>query len=115
MTNQSCIFCGIRDGQIPGEKLYEDDSAFVIRDINAVAPTHLLVIPRKHISVVSDLGPEDAALMGHLTVIANDMAESAGIAQSGYRLVVNNGPDSGMGVSHLHMHVLGGGPMGPVA
>ena len=115
MTEQSCIFCSIRDGHIPSEKLHEDDSAFVIRDISPVAPTHLLVIPRKHISVVSELEPEDASLMGHLTAIANKMAEGAGIAESGYRLVVNNGPESGMGVSHLHMHVLGGHAMGPVA
>jgi histidine triad (HIT) family protein len=115
VTAETCIFCRIRDGQLPATKLYEDRQAFVIRDINPKAPTHLLIIARQHIPAVSTLRSEGLILMADLTGLANEMARREGIAESGYRLVINNGPDSGMEVSHLHIHLLGGRPLGPVA
>ena len=107
-----CIFCRIRDRELPGEFLYEDGRAFVIRDIEPVAPTHLLVIPKEHIGTVANLDERTLPLMGHLTGIANDIAREAGIAESGYRLTLNHGPDARNQVPHLHMHVLGGKLLG---
>ena len=104
----SCVFCRIRDHELPGDFVFEDDRAFVIRDVNPKAPTHLLVIPKEHIRAVGDLDDLSLPLMGHLTGVANNVAKGAGIADSGCRLVLNDGPDSSMEVPHLHMHVLGG-------
>lgn len=112
MTTADCIFCAIRDGQIPSPKLYEDDAVFVIRDINPKAPTHLLVIPHKHVETVSAMTGEDFPLMARMTSAAQRVAAQAGLAEEGYRLVINNGADAGMVVWHLHLHVLGGRPLG---
>jgi histidine triad (HIT) family protein len=108
----ACVFCRIRDGEIPSEFVYEDDRSFVIRDINPQAPTHLLVIPKEHIEAVSTLTPASLPLMGYLTGVANNVAKTAGIANSGYRLVLNDGPDARNEVPHLHLHVLGGKLLG---
>ncbi len=110
--SSACIFCRIRDRELPGDFLFEDDLVFVIRDINPKAPTHLLVIPKEHIAAVGELDDRNLPLMGHLTGVANGVAKDAGVADSGYRLILNDGPDSGMEVPHLHMHVLGGKPLG---
>lgn len=107
-----CIFCRIRDRELPGEFIYEDDRAFVIRDINPRAPTHMLVIPKEHIGTVADLEEDTLPLMGHLTGVANSVARDAGIAGSGYRLALNHGPDARNQVPHLHMHLLGGKLLG---
>lgn len=115
MDAAECVFCRIRDRVIPGAFLYEDDRAFVIRDINPKAPTHLLIIPKEHIPTVSALNGRRLALMGHLTGVANRLAQEQGVAGSGYRLVINNGPDSGMGVHHLHVHLLAGRRLGDIA
>ena len=112
---QDCIFCGIRDGRISSEFLLQDEVAFVIRDINPRAPVHLLVIPREHISTARDLTGDKLAIMGHLVDMANTVAQHEGVQDRGYRLVVNCGPDSGMEVSHLHLHVLGGRRLGGMA
>ena len=111
----ACIFCRIRDGEIPGELLFEDDRVFVIRDINPQAPVHLLVIPKEHIRSVGAMDEGALPLISHITGVANRAARDAGIADSGYRLALNEGPDSRSEVPHLHMHVLGGALLGRLA
>ena len=110
MTDEApgCVFCGIRDGNIPADFVHTDEQAFAIRDINPLAPVHILVIPREHIPTASVLTASQIAIMGNLTDIANQVALTEGISHSGYRLVINVGPDAHMSVAHLHMHVMGG-------
>jgi histidine triad (HIT) family protein len=103
-----CIFCKIANGEIKGNILYQDDKAVAFPDINPKAPTHILVIPRKHIASIADLPEADEALMGHLFTIANRLAKQQDISSDGYRLVVNCGPHGGQMVAHLHLHILGG-------
>ena len=107
-----CIFCRIRDGGIPSDILYRDTEVFAIRDINPRAPVHILVIPTEHIPSIGDITDAQLPLMGRLTAIANHLAEQEGISASGYRLAVNNGPDAHMSVPHLHVHLVGGRPLG---
>ena len=94
--------------EIPAQILYEDDLVIAIRDLKPAAPTHALIIPKKPIPRIADAKPEDHAVLGHLMLKAAQVAEKLGLASSGYRLVVNNGPDAGESVPHLHMHILGG-------
>ena len=108
---EDCFFCKINSGEIPSDILHRDDRAFVIRDIRPRAPTHLLVLPTEHVTYLSTFGAEREALLGHLMLVAREMARQAGLMESGYRLVVNQGPDSGQEVPHLHIHVLGGSPL----
>lgn len=103
-----CIFCKIAAGDIPATKLYEDDQVVAFRDLNPQAPTHVLVIPRKHIATLNDLEPGDAELIGRLYLAARQVAAAEGIAASGYRTVFNCNRDAGQEVFHLHLHVLGG-------
>jgi histidine triad (HIT) family protein len=103
-----CIFCKIIAGEIPSTQIYADQTVIAFRDINPVAPTHVLIIPRKHIETVNDLTPEDESLVGHLFTTAGKIAESEGIAESGYRLIINCGSDGGQVVYHLHVHLIGG-------
>ncbi|MBI4202396.1 MAG: histidine triad nucleotide-binding protein [Chloroflexi bacterium] len=105
---EDCIFCKIARDEIPSPRLYQDDKCFVIRDINPVAPSHLLVIPYLHIADLARAAWVSEPLLGHLFAVAAQSAWREGIADSGYRLVVNQGPDSGRAVTHLHVHVLGG-------
>lgn len=106
-----CIFCKILTGDIPATVVYKDEHVVAFRDINPAAPTHVLIIPNKHIPSINEITPEDEPLMGHLISTARKIAEIEGIAESGYRLVVNTGPDSGQVVFHIHLHVLGGQPL----
>lgn len=106
-----CIFCKIAEGEIPSDIVYEDDRCVVFRDINPQAPTHLLVIPREHIAGMDHLDDDDREVLGHLMLVVAQVARDAGLAVSGYRTVINWGPDSGMEVPHLHIHVLGGRKM----
>ena len=106
-----CIFCKIIEGKIPGNFVYKDDEIVAFRDINPLTPTHLLVLPVKHIAALTDLAPTDSALMGNMIAVANKVAKDEGIADSGYRLVVNSGKHAGQLVAHLHIHVLGGRQM----
>ena len=106
-----CIFCKIVAGQAPAAILYRDELAVAFRDIHPVGPTHVLVVPNRHIVSVNDLTPGDESLVGHLVLIAGQIARQEGIDQSGYRLILNTGPDSGQAVFHLHLHVIGGRPM----
>ncbi len=106
-----CLFCKIRDGEIPAEIVFENDLVLAFRDVNPQAPTHILIVPRKHIATTNDLKPEDAELMGHLFLAAQEIAGHEGIAEDGYRLVVNCNSKAGQTVFHIHMHLLGGRSM----
>lgn len=103
-----CLFCKIVAREIPGKIVYEDDDVLAFEDIRPVAPTHTLVIPKRHIASLNEAKPEDAELLGKVLVAAGKVAKQAGIDQSGWRLVLNNGPNAGQTVFHIHAHVLGG-------
>ena len=107
-----CLFCRIVAGEIPVAKVHEDELIVAIRDLHPVAPVHLLLMPRVHIGSALDLTEVDAPLAGRLLAAAAALARSEGIAEGGYRLVVNAGADGGQTVGHLHMHLLGGRAMG---
>jgi histidine triad (HIT) family protein len=111
--SEDCIFCRIRDGEIPSEFLHRDEKAFAIRDISPRAPVHILIIPTEHIPSVGQITDTQLPVMGTLTGIANRLAASEGISESGYRLAINNGPDAHMSVPHLHLHLIGGRSLGP--
>jgi len=106
-----CLFCKIISGDIPSEKVYEDEQATAFRDINPVAPTHILIIPNKHIASINELTSEDETLVGHLFTTAKTLAVEEGIDESGYRLILNVGPDGGQVIYHLHLHLIGGQKM----
>lgn len=104
----NCLFCRISAKKIPANIIYEDNEAVVFEDINPQAPVHVLVIPKKHIPTALDITEEDTALMGHLFRLAAKIAKEKGIAESGFRLVMNTNADSGQTVFHIHLHLLGG-------
>ncbi len=106
-----CIFCKIIAGEIPSSQVYQDDQVTAFRDIHPVAPTHILIVPNRHIPSVNDLVESDEQLVGRLFVTARQLAEQEGIQESGYRLIINNGPDGGQEVPHLHLHLIGGHKM----
>ena len=106
-----CIFCRIADGEIPATVVRQDEHTVAFRDLDPKAPLHVLVIPRKHIASVNDVADDDAAVMGALLLAARDVAAAEGIAESGYRLVVNTGAAANQTVHHVHLHVLGGRDM----
>jgi histidine triad (HIT) family protein len=106
-----CLFCKIAAGAIPVERVYEDERVLAFPDINPQAPTHVLVIPKQHIPSHAQAAAEDTEVMGHLLWAAGEIARKKGLAK-GYRLVINSGPDAGQTVDHLHVHLLGGRPMG---
>ena len=107
-----CLFCGIASGEIPGDIVYRDESVLAFRDIDPKAPVHLLIIPRKHIAGVNDLETEDAATLGHAMAAARRLAAEHGVSESGFRIVVNTGPDAAQSVHHIHLHLLGGRALG---
>ena len=102
-----CLFCKIAAGQIPSTKVYEDDQILAFRDIAPQAPTHILVIPKAHLSGVSAITAEHGALIGHIFTVIPEIARQEGL-ENGYRVVSNCGPDAGQTVNHLHFHILGG-------
>ena len=104
----SCLFCEIAAGNIPSAKVYEDELVYAFRDIAPQAPVHVLIIPRKHIESAQALTAEDDALLCHMFACARRIAESEGVAASGYRLITNVGDDAGQSVHHLHLHLIGG-------
>jgi len=108
-----CVFCRIVAGQQDSDVLYHDDEITAFRDIRPQAPTHVLIVPNEHVSSVMQLLERDSALLAKMFSKAHDVAEAAGIADRGYRLVINTGPDAGQVVDHLHLHVLGGKAMRP--
>ena len=103
-----CLFCRIALGEIPATVVYQDDVVVVFRDIDPQAPTHVLLIPRKHVPSLSHLSPEDDQIIGYLVRIAAQIARSEGVAAGGYRLVANCGREAGQSVDHVHFHLLGG-------
>jgi histidine triad (HIT) family protein len=103
-----CIFCKIVTGEIPSDSVYEDEEIIAFRDINPQAPVHIIIIPRKHIASLSDLSQSDSALVGRMVMVANKLAKDEGIAEKGYRLVINCGKEGGQLVPHLHLHLVGG-------
>ena len=108
MQNSDCIFCKIVAGEIPGDIVYQDDDVIAFRDINPQSPVHLLVIPRQHFTSLNDITQQQESLMGHMICIANQLAKDEGIAETGYRLVINCGQQGGQLVPHVHLHVMGG-------
>ena len=108
---KDCLFCKIASGDVPSTKVYEDEQFVAFRDINPQAPTHILIIPRKHIERLTDLGPGDAQLIGQMTLLANKIAQDEGIVAGGFRTVFNCGEGAGQTVWHIHMHLLGGRAM----
>lgn len=106
-----CIFCGIAQGSVPANVVYQNDDVVAFRDLNPQAPTHVLVIPRRHVASIDAMGDGDEELIGRVFAAAKAVAREQGIDASGYRLVTNIGNDAGQTVAHLHVHVLGGRPM----
>ncbi len=107
--SSDCIFCKIAAGEIPATVVKRGDGMLAFKDLNAQAPTHVLVIPATHVGTLNDA--KDPGMLGKLLGFARDVAQESGIATKGYRVVVNTNPDGGQTVSHLHLHVLGGRPM----
>lgn len=112
MAAEGCLFCRILAGEIPADIVYESDTAVAFRDINPKAPTHVLIIPRKHIATINDIGPNDHAIVGSLFAAAREIAAAEGIADEGYRAVMNCNEAAGQTVFHLHLHLLAGRALG---
>jgi histidine triad (HIT) family protein len=103
-----CIFCRIAEGLIPSRKVFESDEVLAFEDNNPVAPVHILIVPKKHIATINELGPDDAALVGRLVVCAKEIAVERKLAEDGYRLVMNCMSGAGQSVFHIHLHLMGG-------
>ena len=112
MSASDCIFCATSQDSAHESPIYRDGRVFVVRDINPKAKVHLLIIPNMHLASLAYIGPGQVPIMGHMYVVAEEMARREGVTLSGYRLVLNQGPDSGQEIVHLHMHLLGGQPLG---
>jgi histidine triad (HIT) family protein len=111
MKQEGCVFCSIVSGEISSERLYQDDLVTAFRDIHPLAPTHVLIVTNKHLDSVNGAQESVEPDLGRLFTVAKRLAQQEGIAESGYRLIVNNGSDGGQVVPHLHMHLLGGHKM----
>ncbi|MFW6279162.1 MAG: histidine triad nucleotide-binding protein [Bacillota bacterium] len=103
-----CIFCKIASGEMNTDLVYEDDKVVAFEDVNAQAPTHLLIVPKKHVPTLLDLQEDDYSLVAHIYKVANELAEQQGIAEDGFRIVANCKDDGGQTVYHIHFHLLGG-------
>ncbi|ACR80808.1 MULTISPECIES: histidine triad nucleotide-binding protein [Kosmotoga] len=110
----NCIFCKIIAGEIPAGKVAETENFLAFRDINPVAPAHILVVPKKHMEKPGELALLDGDILKELFKLFQDIAEKEGIAESGFRTLVNTGPDSGQEVKHLHFHIIGGRKLGKI-
>jgi histidine triad (HIT) family protein len=108
MSNDRCLFCRIIAGEIPAKKIFEDGDVMAFEDINPQAPTHFLVIPRRHIASLNDLAETDTQTIGKVVLRASEMARDLHLHTDGYRLVINHGAAAGQSVFHIHAHVLGG-------
>jgi histidine triad (HIT) family protein len=111
MTDPKCLFCRIGRGEVPAEIVHDDELILAFRDINPKAPTHILLIPRRHVASAAELTEEDGDMLGRLFATAAQLARGAGVAERGFRLVTNSGPAAGQSVDHLHFHLLGGRSM----
>lgn len=109
---QECIFCAIASHKVQSKIVYEDDELVAFRDINPQAPTHILIIPRKHIASLNEASYEDVKLLGRLLIVARDIAKGEGIIEDGYRIVLNTNRGAGQSVFHIHLHLLGGRTFG---
>jgi histidine triad (HIT) family protein len=105
---EDCIFCKIIKGEIPSNKIYEDDKVIAFHDINKEAPVHFLVIPKEHIESVNQINEKNSLIVSHIFLVINKLVSDIGIAKGGYRIVNNTGKDGGQSVKHIHFHVLGG-------
>lgn len=110
MANDDCLFCKILAGDIPADVIYESDTAIAFRDINPQAPTHVLIIPRKHVPTINDISEDDQAIVGSLYSAARTIAAEEGFSAEGYRAVMNCNEAAGQTVFHIHLHLLGGRP-----
>ena len=108
MANDECLFCKILAGEIPADIIYESDSAVAFRDINPQAPTHAVIIPRKHIPTINDIEAEDQSIVGSLFTAARQIAAKEGHDEAGYRVAMNCNAAAGQTVFHIHLHLLGG-------
>jgi histidine triad (HIT) family protein len=108
------LFEKIISGELPATIVYRDSRVVAFLDIRPVAPVHILIVPHKVIATTDDVADEDESLIGHMVIVARDLARQQGIAKNGYRLVINCNPDSGQEVYHLHLHLIGGKPLGPL-
>ena len=108
MAETNCIFCKIANGEIPAKRLAESAQAIAFADLNPQAPTHLLIIPKQHLASLAHAADADSALLGELLTFAKNTATALGVAERGYRLVINTGHDGGQTVHHLHVHLLAG-------
>ena len=106
-----CLFCKMVSGEIQPDVVFEDDDVLAFRDVNPQAPVHVLVIPKSHIATTNELTPEHAGLVGKMVLAARQIAADEGIAEPGYRMVMNCNPEAGQSVYHIHLHMLGGRPM----
>jgi histidine triad (HIT) family protein len=111
MAENDCLFCQIVSGAIPSQRIYEDEVACAFLDVNPQAPKHVLIVPREHMDSLNDAAQGDEKLLGRLIRLASKIANQLDIAESGFRTVINTGPDGGQSVSHLHVHILGGRSM----
>ena len=111
MSAQDCLFCRIVDGSLPADIVYENDSLIAFRDINPKAPTHILLIPRRHVATMNDLQDGDESLVGDLFITAARIAADEGLADDGYRVVMNCNEAAGQSVFHIHLHLMGGRAM----
>lgn len=109
---EDCLFCKIIKGEIPCNKVYEDEEILAFHDINPAAPIHILVIPKKHITSLAYLKEEDEKIVGRIYTVINEIAEKNGFKEDGYRVIVNCGKNGGQEVMHLHFHLLAGKPLG---
>ena len=107
-----CVFCKIAAGEVPANLVLENEHLVAFDDVAPVAPVHTLVVPRKHVANLAELQDEDVLLYGRLLLAVRDVARLKGVAESGFRLIANTGPDGGQEVFHLHLHVIGGRPLG---
>jgi len=105
---ETCLFCRIATRELPGKIVYEDDQSVAFEDIHPKAPVHILIIPRRHLPTLLEAGQADDRLLGHLLLVANQIARQKGIAERGFRLVLNCNDEGGQAVYHLHLHLLGG-------
>ena len=111
MTDPNCLFCRIARGEVEADIVAQDDLVVAFRDINPKAPTHILIIPARHVASAAELTEDDGPMLGRLFAVAANLARDAGIAERGFRLVTNAGPGAGQSVDHLHFHLLGGRSM----
>lgn len=111
-SKADCLFCSILSGDIPADIIFESETAIAFRDINPQAPTHVIIIPRQHIPTINDISADDQTIVGSLYTAASTIAVAEGVADDGYRVVMNCNADAGQSVFHIHLHLLGGRALG---